>query len=261
MDKALGVKRAVLIGINYFGTSAELAGCINDIYDIETYLRGLGFTEFTILKDNANDPEHKFADSPTRANIVAAMKAAIAATKAGDCLYIHYSGHGSHSQDVSGDEQDGEDECICPVDYNSTDMIYDDELNDILVNDLIVGAKLRAVFDCCHSGTSLDLPIRWVVGTNFSIESNEIEPKDIMYISGCRDHETSSDASFANRPNGALTWAFLQCLAEIKKSGSMSKWKDLGEMMRFKLRREGFTQIPALCMERMSQLNKYIDLI
>ena len=36
-----------------------------------------------------------------------------------DSLFFHYSGHGSQTYDSDGDEVDGNDETICPVDYDS----------------------------------------------------------------------------------------------------------------------------------------------
>merc|ERR1712020_719073 len=75
-----------------------------------------------------------------------------------DSMFFHYSGHGSQTYDSDGDEVDGNDETICPVDYNSAGQIVDDEMNAILVQQLPRGARLTAIFDSCHSATALDLP-------------------------------------------------------------------------------------------------------
>ena len=37
--------------------------------------------------------------------------------KSGDCLFMHYSGHGGSMKDDNGDEADGMDETMVPVDY------------------------------------------------------------------------------------------------------------------------------------------------
>lgn len=71
---------------------------------------------------------------------------------------FHYSGHGSQVEDLDGDEVDGNDECIMPVDYKTKGVILDDEINDTIVRPLPRGATLHATFDSCHSGTILDLP-------------------------------------------------------------------------------------------------------
>ena len=41
-----------------------------------------------------------------------------------DSLFFHYSGHGSQQQDSDGDEVDGTDETICPVDYKDAGQIF-----------------------------------------------------------------------------------------------------------------------------------------
>jgi hypothetical protein len=37
-------------------------------------------------------------------------------------------------------------------------MISDDELFELIVRPLPSGCRLTAIFDCCHSGSALDLP-------------------------------------------------------------------------------------------------------
>jgi hypothetical protein len=38
---------------------------------------------------------------------------------AGDAVFTHYSGHGGKLRDDDGDEKDGYDETLVPVDYTS----------------------------------------------------------------------------------------------------------------------------------------------
>ena len=78
--------------------------------------------------------------------------------QAGDSLVFHYSGHGSQQRNYTGDEVDGFDETLCPLDFETQGMIVDDEINATLVRPLPRGAKLHAIIDACHSGTMLDLP-------------------------------------------------------------------------------------------------------
>jgi hypothetical protein len=59
---------------------------------------------------------------------------------------------------VGGDEVDGMDEVILPLDFKTKGYIVDDELHDLLVKPLKKGVRLTAIFDSCHSGTALDLP-------------------------------------------------------------------------------------------------------
>jgi hypothetical protein len=59
---------------------------------------------------------------------------------------------------LDGDEDDGNDECIYPVDFKRAGSIIDDQLHAIMVAPLPAGARLTAIFDSCHSGSVLDLP-------------------------------------------------------------------------------------------------------
>lgn len=67
-------------------------------------------------------------------------------------------GHGGQTKDLDGDEEDGYDEVIYPVDFRQVGHIVDDEMHAIMVAPLPPGVRLTAIFDSCHSGTALDLP-------------------------------------------------------------------------------------------------------
>lgn len=95
---------------------------------------------------------------PTKRNIRKAMRWLVEGNRARDSLVFHFSGHGSQQNDYNGDEIDGQDEALCPLDHETEGKIIDDEINRILVRPLVHGAKLHAVIDACNSGTVLDLP-------------------------------------------------------------------------------------------------------
>ena len=67
-------------------------------------------------------------------------------------------GHGGQTQDLDGDEEDGYDEVVYPVDFRTAGQIVDDEMHNIMVRPLQPGVRLTAIFDSCHSGSALDLP-------------------------------------------------------------------------------------------------------
>lgn len=71
---------------------------------------------------------------------------------------MHSVGHGGQTKDLDGDEEDGYDECLYPVDYQSAGHIVDDEIHDTIVRPLQPGVRLTAIIDACHSGSMLDLP-------------------------------------------------------------------------------------------------------
>ncbi|GAX15828.1 hypothetical protein FisN_3Lh275 [Fistulifera solaris] len=156
-ENATGTKRAVLVGINYIGHSqGVLSGCHNDVKNMVDYIKDVhGFEEqnITVIMDDGEHPE------PTKANIVAAYKKLVEESQPGDCLFCHYSGHGAKiKDDEQGEEKDGYDEVLVPVDYEQAGMIRDDDLFDILIRPMQEGVSLFCLMDCCHSGTVMDLP-------------------------------------------------------------------------------------------------------
>lgn len=159
-DHFEGIRRAVMIGINYIGDNpGELRGCHNDVLNMKKYIMAVhGFEEenITILMD---DGEHQ---EPTKDNMLAAYKKIVADSAPGDSIFLHYSGHGSKVKDDDfGEEEDGYDEVLVPRDYQSAGMIRDDDLYDILVEGLPAGIHVVSLMDCCHSGTILDLPFKF----------------------------------------------------------------------------------------------------
>eukprot|EP00835_Amoeboradix_gromovi_P004067 NODE_297_length_11469_cov_0.855937.p3 type:complete len:488 gc:universal NODE_297_length_11469_cov_0.855937:7464-6001(-) len=154
-----GNKKSLLIGINYFNQKGQLKGCIEDVKNIKKFLvRIYNFPTNPASMRILTDDQRDASCIPTRKNIIASMHWLVQGAKPGDSLFLHYSGHGGSVKDTSGDEDDGMDETICPVDYVKAGQIIDDEMHQILVKPLVRGVKLTVVFDSCHSGTALDLP-------------------------------------------------------------------------------------------------------
>ena len=152
-----GRRKALLIGINYFGQRGQLRGCINDVKNMSTYLNGhFGYKreDMVLLTDDQHNP----MSQPTKANILRAMHWLIKDARPNDSLFFHYSGHGGQTKDLDGDEDDGYDEVIYPVDFRTAGHIVDDEMHRIMVQPLQPGVRLTAIFDSCHSGSALDLP-------------------------------------------------------------------------------------------------------
>lgn len=159
VPRMMGRKKALLIGINYKGTSAALRGCIQDVQNVKQFLMDrYGFVEspqtMVILTDDQTDPWK----IPTKQNIMMAMQWLVAGAAPGDSLFVHFSGHGGSVKDKDGDEEDGYDETILPLDFKTAGHIVDDQLHAALVRPLPAGVRLTCLFDSCHSGTALDLP-------------------------------------------------------------------------------------------------------
>lgn len=191
-----GTKRAVMIGINYVGQEGELSGCHNDVKHMMEYLidvHGFEAENITLLMDDGENTE------PTRANILSAYQTLINECQEGDVVFCHFSGHGGKLKDDNGDEEDGYDETLVPLDYATEGQIRDDDLLKDLVCAMPKGVTMTCLFDCCHSGTVLDLPFAYV-GDD---EHEEMETPEnfnfdhIAAASGKEDGEAAGDSEAA----------------------------------------------------------------
>lgn len=184
MGNVSGRRRALFIGINYVGQQGELRGCINDVKNIKSFLTSnFRIDEVRVLTDDQTDPN----SIPTRANILSAFRWLRNGAKAGDSLILHYSGHGGSVKDTDGDEEDGMDETLIPVDYQKAGHIVDDEIHDVLCRGLPKGVRLTAIMDCCHSESMLDLPFIYTVDGDLQvIETSKNEGIATLVGAGAR---------------------------------------------------------------------------
>ncbi|KAJ6836554.1 uncharacterized protein M6B38_326100 [Iris pallida] len=161
---------------------------------------------------------------PTKHNINMALYWLVQGCQPGDSLVFHYSGHGSRQRNYNGDEADGYDETLCPLDFETQGMIVDDEINRAIVRPLPRGVKLHAFIDACHSGTVLDLPFLCRMNRSGQYVWEDHRPRsgvwkgsnggEVISFSGCDDHQTSADTSALSKvtSTGAMTFCFIQAI-------------------------------------------------
>ncbi|CAM0873496.1 unnamed protein product [Alopecurus aequalis] len=221
---ARGKKRAVLVGVSYRGTEYELKGTVNDV----ECMRGLLCDKFgfpsdciLVLTEEKSDDPHR---TPTRENLLLAMRWLVEDCDTGDSLVFHFSGHGVQKLDTNGDEVDGYNEALCPLDFEEKGKILDDEINDTIVRPLGPGVKLHAIIDTCHSGTILDLRYLCRLSRTgyWQWENHMRQPQKpkgtsgglAISISGCNDDQKSADSSgFPDSAAiGAMTDSFIKAV-------------------------------------------------
>ena len=211
-----GVKRAVLIGINYAlnANVNTLEGCINDAMAI----RGVLMDTYQYKNEHIAVLRDDYADgyvNPTRENIMNSIRNAVILSKDEDELWIHFSGHGDYVDDNNKDEVDNRDEGIVSSDFDNdtVKMILDDELKKLLNE---VKGTVMITQDCCNSGTGWDLPFKYtkksdntyqrtVEGPMFSHSTTD----NIYMFSGSRDDQ---EAIETRDRLGAFTHAFIESL-------------------------------------------------
>jgi hypothetical protein len=138
---------ALIIGINEYIDPGitDLQYCVNDANEMRSRLLQLGWLdeEITLLLDG----------EATKDAILSAIGSAVDDCSPKDYILIYYSGHGTRIADSSGDESDGTDEAIVPVDFvlgNNSTLLLDDDMGNTFAS--CRTEKGVFIFDSCNSG-------------------------------------------------------------------------------------------------------------
>ena len=144
---ASGARTALCIGIDTYPEPQTLFGCVNDSKEWDNLFQALGFTVTSLHNEAA-----------TRSAITDGLSTHVRQLRAGDMFLLQFAGHGTQFPDDTGDEPDGRDEALCPVDMMAEGFIRDDEIRTIM-NRIPEGARVIAFIDCCHSSSMARAPI------------------------------------------------------------------------------------------------------
>lgn len=251
---------AVIVGINYEGTSNQLNGCINDAENILSFLKD----EYDFVDDSHHlmyMTDHTLDLRPSYHNIVEALKWLCTDRVEGDRLFFSFSGHGSRLRDREGDERDGRDEVLIPIDFlhNGGKYVVDDEIRRI-INNLPENSSFFSICDCCHSGTSFDLRYTYKGrqgGRSMIISKDnryERTNANVMVISGCTDQQTSADTVLPDPEDGkkehqgALTGTLLSIMRDDDGQKTIESTMN---KLTVRLRQGRYTQQPQLTSGRV----------
>jgi hypothetical protein len=238
-------RRALLFGDNYPDTSYQLNGCIHDIDDVE-YKLNKEMPGFIITKfKNAEVTCSRFYTE---------IKNALLASQAGDFILIWYSGHGT--QLPSNHEADGYDEAL----YLNDGPFTDDKMME-LQQFTPAGVIVDANFDSCFSAgmakefgnpNSIKSKFHQMPGTLYMTKKVKTIAKTSSkwaIFAGCGEGQTSADAWFNNRANGAYTYYALKSFGPgVSFDGKIINIRKL-------LPSKEFEQAPELFVEDLSLLN------
>jgi hypothetical protein len=234
-------KRALLIGINYFGTINELNGSINDI----NQMRNILVEQFEYNSSNIitlTDDKSGIL-RPTKQNILTNIQKLVKLTKPNDVLYIHYCGHSSNN------------DIILPVDHLVNDNISKNEFKNILINRLPKGSRLRCFFDCC---TNLSiLPYHNLNNAVLCDNSKIINNDNCVIIYGYANSLIKMNDT-VSQYNGPLTLEYIKALKTINKI--QTSWKHLLMVIRHLLIIDNYTQIPIMEFGNAEIIKNDIDI-
>ncbi|ALO12174.1 hypothetical protein AQF52_6581 [Streptomyces venezuelae] len=203
----------------YEGWAGTLVACENDAHDMARIARTAGFETTVLLTPDG-----------TVSNITSVLGEAAGRLGAGDILLFTYSGHGGQVPDESGTDDE-------PDDLDETLVLYDRQFLDDEVQQTFRafadGVRIVAFFDCCHSGSSIEIPGGGADGDRgrYLPEPQQRQlyerdrgfldqlrrslaedgaadgaAPDALLVSACQDNQTASDGDV----NGAFTAALLE---------------------------------------------------
>lgn len=234
--------RVLLTGINAY-SGAPLRGCRNDVQDLAGFLQvacDVWPSEIARLEDG----------EATTANMFQALAWFADPTFHGRRLFL-FSGHGVDF-DVGGARESS----LCPVDFDWSPerVITARDLHDAFAGIPADGFACQWISDSCHSGALLrDMPEPGTRDKVFpggeaqyglvkTLGAIVADLPHVALLSGCRADQTSADASFGGRANGALTYHVLR---ELQRPGALDvSLRTLASRTRTALLASGFAQIP-----------------
>ncbi|CAI9781770.1 unnamed protein product [Fraxinus pennsylvanica] len=228
-------KRAFLCGVSYKGQKFKLKGAINDVHSMKDLL----VKQFSFPVDSI----------------------------------LILSGHGLRQPDFDGDEKDGFHETICPVDFQSKGMIFDNYINEKIVRPLKPGVTLHAIVDSCHSGTVLDLPIvynenngKWEDNRPPSGASKDTNGGKAICFSACEDYQLAADTSALSPKKdmtGAMTYTFVKAIKDAITNNQIITYRGILDSMHKTLdkdSKEGCLHEPLLSSSEEFNLNREFKL-
>ena len=234
-------KKALMIGLNYPESYYSLKGCVNDVTQGSYYFQNLGYDVELVTDQNFSNGF----------DIIAALRKLGSGRQ--NKLIFHYSGHGTQVRDLNGDEIDRLDEALY---LSEGEIITDDQINEV-VSKYSSDKKIFMIWDCCHSGTIVDLPFVYTEtgGVRREPRAKSIDAK-IIAISGCQDPETSADVTKFFKSYGALSNTLYNIL---KKLNHKCSWKQLYQQLLVEMRHQGYQQYPVLSASNPSLFYEQVD--
>lgn len=228
-----GQRRAVLIGINYFGTSIQLGNCLNDVENIHNLLtESCGWSPKsirTLTDDPSNSPEKK----PTWQNIHNTLRWLADGAQSGDALFLFFSGHAAQQKDPLGYSKDGMSGTLLPSDFQQAGMMTNDHIAEVVARHLPEGVRLTVVADCCHGGFGLELPFK-CTPQGWQEEANPYFSMADLELFSCSEVQApAKDTTFLrySARRGALTSVFCDVLRSHPQTSYLDLMGNLHQTM------------------------------
>jgi hypothetical protein len=249
--------KVLCVGIEY---GKELVGCSRDAKNfmdciLASHPGAIPEKSRRLMLEGSGGSSKK-RDKPTRKNLLAALDWLVEGANSSSRLVFYYSGHGTYRKgSKDSGEDDGQDEAICPLDYDQEGFVYDNDLRSRLVQRVPSGAKLLCVFDCCNSRSTLDLRYNLRDGSPGAtprVEKRYSRPKgEVVYVGACRDEEVDLTTDFeGGYPQSVMTFYLVKILENALVADKPQTFRQVLEALRTTLRDNGFDQRPQISVGR-----------
>jgi len=182
----------IICALDYKKTANPLT-CTCDGDNMQELARACGIDDLKVMYDEVC----------TKENVTAAIAEVGARCNDDDYFIFYYSGHGTNIEDLSGEEEDGQDEAFCFVDdagqISINSCMIDDDFAQIVTDSVPEDARIVILTDCCHSGSIADLGRACWNG------------REVISITGCADSQTSGDIG----TGGIFTHSMLMAIENL----------------------------------------------
>ncbi|KAK1828786.1 hypothetical protein QBC39DRAFT_312369 [Podospora conica] len=222
----------------------SVPGAVQDVIAMETFLKNQvrsAKLDLTSLKASKATPPKgstaKVSDAPvedpsiwpTFENVVASLKRIIQTAKPGECVFVHYSGHGVRRHD---------DGAVALVLYDpgprGVRYLSATQLRQAMRGMVNKGLFVTLVLDCCFSGSVLQL-------------DRALNPDGYTVISACGPHETANEIRLEDgMRRGALSYFLTDSLTLLQRRNSKITHRSLHQHLRARFNARYHRQMPML---------------
>lgn len=271
---------AILIGIDVY-TDSPLTSCVHDVQEIKTHLEkvldAVHIQMFTAPKCIDRESCNRAEGWPTYDNVTSSFGEITSLAKAGDFVYIHYSGHGTRT------EPSREFSHMPTGDLALVLLDEEKEIRECYLRGWILALKLKAlvdkglvvtlVLDCCFSATVYrdDDPTIRFLPYNAAIDSKNppslekspeyrydysanrdasmllnwlIKPDGYAILVACGPDEFAKGLTVNGQNHGALSYFLLKTFTEC--GGLEKKHRNIYHHLCARFRKSGWQQNPVL---------------
>ncbi|KAH8618135.1 Caspase domain [Trypanosoma vivax] len=266
---AVGEVRGLFIGINYYGTSAQLSGCCNDVKQVLGTLQkcGMPITSANILVDEDGFPGR--SGQPTRHNILRHLAWLVLGAKPGDVLFL-FSPDTARRPRPSTTRPRSSTNVSSPWTTRKTAASWTTTSTRCFCRACPRGAADRGVrlLPLGHDdGPGLQVRLQCLLrsavrGPHGAHPRGNDVKADVLMVSGEDDqtsadvHDTATLGTGSTGAGGAIT----QCLTYMIQQDDGVIQRPVPRT-RDMLHRKGYTQIPQLCASKPLDLQQQFSLM